>query len=123
MLLNITVNRKLKKTVARVIGIKDDGSEDSVQYTSDDLDAERKRKGLAPASISKRHDYHAIRVALKREVTRLFIDTYWPLYSMFCNVRVHDLKHTFGRRLRLAKVPYPMFDTFRLISTNIRQIR
>ncbi len=34
-----------------------------------------------------------------------FIDEHWPSLSEFARIRVHDLKHTFGHRLRAAGVP------------------
>lgn len=100
--LDVTVDRIDQKVIATVKGLNKDGTNDSVVYTSDDYNEEREKKGLPPASKSKRSDYHAIRVVVKREAVRRFIDAFWPLHSMFCNVRVHDLKHTFGRRLRSA---------------------
>ena len=104
--LDISVERKDRKVIATVAGINIDGSIDNIQYTSEDYNEARKRKGLAPVSKSKRSDYYALRVIVKREAIRRFIDTYWPLHSMFCRVRVHDLKHTFGRRLRSARVSH-----------------
>jgi integrase len=102
--INIDVDGMRGNFIVTVTGIMKDGTQKSVSFSIEEYNDMRKHRNLPPASRSKKHDYNTIKNALKREAIRRFIDTYCPTYSNFCRVRVHDLKHTFGRRLRSAKV-------------------
>lgn len=90
--------------VATVVGKMSDGTIQSVCFSINEYNEMRKQKNMSPASSSSNAEQKSIRQALKRESIRKFIDTFCPTYSDYCRVRVHDLKHTFGRRLRSAKV-------------------
>jgi len=75
-----------------------------LRYTTDDYDRERQRRGLPALSKSGRRDPD-LRQSLRYKARERLFAEFWPEYEGLSNVRVHDLKHTFGRRLRAAGVP------------------
>lgn len=75
-----------------------------LQYSMDEHDKARMKKGYISLTLSQRKD-RGVGQIIRYKLIRQFIDEYWPVYSNFARVRVHDLKHTFGRRLRAASVP------------------
>ncbi|KPK11072.1 MAG: hypothetical protein AMJ68_06955 [Acidithiobacillales bacterium SG8_45] len=77
----------------------------SMAYSLDDLDEERRAKGLVPIKGDKRKDYD-LKQILKYKALDRFFQRCWPEVHAFANVRVHDLKHTYGRRLRSAGVSF-----------------
>ncbi|HEX9801668.1 MAG TPA: site-specific integrase [Gammaproteobacteria bacterium] len=72
-------------------------------YTIDDYNTYRVQKGMKPLSAHQKADPN-IRMRLFYRAIERFIGECWPEYEAFSKVRVHDLKHTFGRRLRSARV-------------------
>ena len=73
-------------------------------YTLDDHDADRIARGCASLRWYQRKDPDLLQT-IHFKAMRLFIERYWPVYARLANVRVHDMKHTWGRRLRAAGVP------------------
>lgn len=76
----------------------------AVRYTTSDYDAERCARGLKPLSATQRRDAD-LRQSLLYKAREKLLAGGWREYEGLSNVRVHDLKHTFGRRLRAAGVP------------------
>jgi len=76
---------------------------DTVAYTMDDYDAERVSAGLDPIKGSRVKDYDTKQI-MRYKALRRFVAQFCPEVRELAGVRVHDLKHTFGRRLRAARV-------------------
>lgn len=66
----------------------------------EDLNAARKKEGLKPLRPTSKDVWFQLTV----EAGRKFFATHWPEFEGLFSLRVHDLKHTFGRRLRAAGV-------------------
>ncbi len=64
---------------------------------------DRKLSGRKPLSRSRRNASDT-RHAVRYKAYLRLIDLFFPKYSEFARVRVHDIKHTVGRRLRAAGV-------------------
>ena len=105
---SIDVNVKMidKVMVCEVIGLKKDGTFTKEQYSSDDYIKFREEFEFDSPSLLSKSGHYTIRAAIQREAILLFIDTHCNFYSQFCRVRAHDLKHTCGRRLESADIPF-----------------
>lgn len=77
----------------------------SLTYTIDDYNDERLEKGLEPIRGNRRNESTTKQVMQYKALKR-FIALYCPEVLPLANTRVHDLKHTFGRRLRAAGVSF-----------------
>jgi len=75
-----------------------------VTYTLEDYEQERAVMGRKPLATWQKKDSDLRQHLLHKAIQR-FLDIHWPSASAVSRVRVHDLKHTFGRRLRAAGVP------------------
>lgn len=91
-----------KSGVATAVGVRN-GRRVEERYTYAEFLELRRAQGKA---ISKRglRDPNSLTM-LRLNVTKRLIGALWTDFSDFSRVRVHDLKHTFGRRLRAAGVP------------------
>jgi integrase len=75
------------------------------EYTLVELQDERVARGLRPLS-SQAVRSGDLRNELRERAVLRHIDKHWPKHRAFARLRVHDLKHTFGRRLRAAGVGF-----------------
>ena len=76
----------------------------TVIYTLAEHEADRAKRGLEPLTNIQLRKKNLLQT-IRYKAMRRFIDQHWSSLSAFARVRVHDLKHTFGRRLRAAGVP------------------
>ncbi len=81
--------------------LKGSGRVLSSRFDTDDYDKERLNNGKGPLMRWERKSAQ-LRQLIRLKAIQLFIDTHWPVLSECSRVRVHDIKHTFGRRLRAA---------------------
>ena len=72
-------------------------------YTFDDHDDYREAVGQSRLKGAKRKDY-GIKAVMRYRALKLFFIEHWPEVADLATLRVHDLKHTFGRRLRACGV-------------------
>ncbi len=68
-------------------------------HEQDRLDA-----GMEPIRRSRWFAYDTQQLIRYKALIRA-VDNFWPQYSEFARTRVHDIRHTCGRRLRAARVP------------------
>ena len=73
-------------------------------YTLEDYEQERAVMGRKPLTTWQKKDPD-LRQQLRHKAIQRFLEIHWPSATALSRVRVHDLKHTFGRRLRAAGVP------------------
>ncbi len=73
-------------------------------YTREDYEQERAVMGRKPLTTWQKKDPD-LRQQLRHKAIQRFLEIHWPSATALSRVRVHDLKHTFGRRLRAAGVP------------------
>ena len=64
---------------------------------------DRARRGYPKLKSYQLKDRQLLQT-IRYKAMKSFLDKHWPELSAFSRVRVHDLKHTFGRRLRAASV-------------------
>ena len=74
-----------------------------VTYTLEEHEQDRARRGHPKLKSYQLKDRQLLQT-IRYKAMRRFIDQHWSELSAFSRVRVHDLKHTFGRRLRAAGV-------------------
>lgn len=72
-------------------------------YSLDAHEEDLIRAGKKPLKPSRRKAGD-VRQAVRYKAYRRLIDLFFPKYSEFSRTRVHDVKHTVGRRLRAAGV-------------------
>ncbi|APZ43263.1 tyrosine-type recombinase/integrase [Acidihalobacter ferrooxydans] len=98
-----SVERADKDVIATVWGVKRGKRVESI-YTWGEYAKERAAKGK-PVERLQYKDYDVPQQMLAKARQR-FIDEHWQAFAAFSRVRVHNLKHTFGRRLRAAGVGF-----------------
>lgn len=81
-----------------------EAAEDVITYTLAQYDAARIKRGLEPLRTIAW--VYSEKQLMRNKAILLFIEAYCPELLAFARVRVHDLKHTFGRRLRAAGVSF-----------------
>jgi len=74
-----------------------------ITYTVTDYDKNRLAKGLEPIAGSCRKEPN-LKQLMRFIIIEQFFSRDWPEVEAFSNVRIHDLKHTYGRRLRAVGV-------------------
>ena len=75
----------------------------TVSYTLEEHEQDRAKRGYPPLTKHQRKNRELLQT-LRYKAMRRFLEQHWPELESFSRVRVHDLKHTFGRRLRAAGV-------------------
>lgn len=104
--LTVSASGRYEKLVWQVTGKRTDAEQPvSVQYTMADHDVERIAAGREPLLGNPRKDYDVKQVMYYKALRRFVADV-CPEVLALARVRVHDLKHTFGRRLRAAGVSF-----------------
>jgi len=98
------VYRKNESIIAKV-SCKRSGQSETVEvtYTLEEHEQDRAKRGYPKLRDDQLRARGLLQI-IRYKAIRRFLDQQSPELSAFSRVRVHDLKHTFGRRLRAAGV-------------------
>lgn len=79
------------------------GNAVEVSYTLEEHEQDRAKRGYPKLKHYQLRDRELLQT-IRYKAMRRFLEQHWPELVSFSRVQVHDLKHSFGRRLRAAGV-------------------